>query len=93
MDLFSWSWLFLALYVSVMDMNVVLLIWVGVGGFIATLMDPLVLGSLWRGVTRVGALAGFWAGAVIFIFIHGGFVTGQVFEDTTLAWVLQYRLP
>jgi len=74
LDLFSWSWLFLALYVSVMDMNVVLLIWVGVGGFIA-------------------ALASFWAGAAIFILIHGGFVTGQVFEDTTPAWVLQNRLP
>ncbi|NIW25322.1 MAG: sodium:pantothenate symporter, partial [Gammaproteobacteria bacterium] len=35
----------------VMDMNVVLLVWVGIGGFTAAMAGPLVLGSLWRGVT------------------------------------------
>jgi Na+/proline symporter len=45
---------------------------------------PLVLGSLWRGVTRAGALAGFWAGAVAFIAIHGQFVSGLWLEGTAL---------
>ena len=53
------------------NMNVVLLMWVGVGGFIAALMGPLVIGSFWFGVTRAGAVAGFWSGAATFIVIRG----------------------
>jgi Na+/proline symporter len=60
----------------VIDMNVVLLIWAGVGGFTAALAGPLVLGSVWDGVSRSGALAGFWTGAVVFILIHTGVISG-----------------
>jgi Na+/proline symporter len=67
-----------------MDMNVVLLMWIGVGGFVAALMGPLVLGSIWSGVTRAGALAGFWAGAVVFILIRGEFVSGLWLTGTSL---------
>jgi len=68
----------------VMDMNVVLLVWIGVGGFVAALMGPLVIGSIWRGVTPAGALAGFWTGAVIFILIHAEIVSGEWLIDTSL---------
>lgn len=68
----------------VMDMNVVLLVWVGIGGFTAAMAGPLVLGSLWRGVTRAGALAGFWAGAASFVAIHGELVSGLWLEGTVL---------
>jgi Na+/proline symporter len=68
----------------VMDMNVVLLVWVGIGGFTAALAGPLVLGSLWRGVTRSGALAGFWAGATAFVLIHGEIVSGRWLDGTVL---------
>ncbi|MFQ5660319.1 MAG: sodium:solute symporter [Gammaproteobacteria bacterium] len=61
----------------VMDMNVVLLVWIGIGGFTAALMGPLVLGSLWQGVNRAGALAGFWGGAVTFILIHAEIISGD----------------
>ena len=60
----------------VMDMNVVLLVWVGIGGFTATLAGPLVLGSVWNGVTRAGALWGFWTGAVLFVLIHSEVLAG-----------------
>jgi len=60
----------------VIGMNVVLLIWAGVGGFIAALAGPLVLGSIWTGVTTRGALSGFWTGAVAFILIHTGILPG-----------------
>jgi len=56
----------------VMDMNIALLVWAGIGGFIAALAGPLVLGSVWSGVSRAGALAGFWTGAIVFILIHTG---------------------
>ena len=59
-----------------MDMNVVLLMWIGVGGFVAALMGPLVVGSVWFGVTRAGALSGFWAGALTFVLIRGDIVSG-----------------
>jgi Na+/proline symporter len=58
-----------------MEMNVTLLMWIGVGGFVAALMGPLVVGSFWLGVTRVGALAGFWAGAITFVLIRGEFMS------------------
>jgi sodium/proline symporter len=67
-----------------MDMNVVLLMWIGVGGFVAALMGPLVLGSVWFGVTRTGALAGFWAGAATFILIRGEIVSGLWLVGTPL---------
>jgi len=67
-----------------MDMNVVLLQWIGVGGFVAALMGPLVVGSFWWGVTRAGALAGFWAGAAVFILIRGQFVNGAWLAGTGL---------
>jgi hypothetical protein len=34
------------------------------------------LGSVWLGVTRSGALAGFWSGAATFILIRGEIVSG-----------------
>ncbi len=55
---------------SVIDMNIVLLIWSGVGGFTAALAGPLVLGSIWNGVSRNGALWGFWTGAITFVLIY-----------------------
>ncbi|HSG65558.1 MAG TPA: sodium:pantothenate symporter [Gammaproteobacteria bacterium] len=71
----------------VMDMNVVLLVWIGIGGFTAALAGPLVLGSIWDGVTRAGALAGFWTGALAFVAIHGGLVSGRWLEGTRLEHV------
>ena len=68
----------------VMDMNVVLLVWVGIGGFTASLAGPLVLGSLWNGVTRAGALWGFWTGAVLFVLIHGEVFSGRWPAGTVL---------
>jgi len=68
----------------VMGMNVVLLVWVGVGGFIAALSGPLVLGSIWSGVTRAGAITGFWTGAVAFVLIHGEILSGGWLAGTSL---------
>ncbi len=69
---------------ATMGMNVVLLMWTGVGGFVAALMGPLVVGSIWFGVTRAGALAGFWAGALTFVLVRGDIVSGSWFYGTSL---------
>ena len=74
----------IALGWSIMNMNVTLLIWAGVGGFTAAMMGPLVFGSLWGGVTKTGALAGFWAGAISFILIHGEIISGHWLTGTAL---------
>ena len=73
-----------ALAWAVMDMNVVLLIWAGVGGFIAAMAGPLVLGAVWNGVSRAGALIGFWTGAIVFIVIHTGLIAADWFSGTSL---------
>ncbi len=52
------------------DINVAILVWIGVGGMMAAFAGPLLLGVLWRGVTRAGAYAGFTAGAAVFLLIH-----------------------
>jgi len=73
-----------ALAWHVLDKNVVLLIWAGIGGFTAALMGPLFLGSLWRGVTRSGALAGFWSGALVFVLIHAETISADWFTGSVL---------
>jgi Na+/proline symporter len=67
-----------------MDMNVVLLQWIGVGGFVAALMGPLVVGSFWWGVTRAGAFTGFWAGAAVFVLIRAQWIKGEWLAGSAL---------
>ena len=74
-----------ALAWAVMDMNVVLLVWTGVGGFIAAMAGPLVLGAVWTGVSRAGALSGFWTGAVLFVLIHAQIVSADWLAGTGFA--------
>ncbi|MFZ5653441.1 MAG: sodium:solute symporter family protein [Pseudomonadota bacterium] len=54
--------------------NIALMIWAGLGGLMAALVGPLVLGVFWRGVTPHGALWGFVAGAVGFIALYQGWL-------------------
>ncbi|MDX1382897.1 MAG: sodium:pantothenate symporter, partial [Thermoanaerobaculia bacterium] len=59
---------------SLMDMNIALLVWIGSGGMMAAFAGPLVLGALWRGVTRAGAFAGLITGMGTFIVLHTGMI-------------------
>ncbi len=65
-------------------MNVALLIWAGVGGMMAALSGPFMLGVLWRGLTRGGAIAGFFAGAAVFIVLKVGWITG---DSGVMGWL------
>ena len=56
---------------STRDMNVALLVWIGVGGMMAATAAPMFLGVLWQGSSRVGALTGFLVGGVAFSVLHG----------------------
>ena len=52
------------------DVNVALIVWIGNGGMMAAFAGPLVVGALWRGVTRYGAYAGLVGGFVTFLILH-----------------------
>ena len=56
------------------EMNVLLLVWIGLGGMMAALSGPLILGLLWKGVTKAGAISGFISGALAFSIAHTGFI-------------------
>ena len=67
-----------------LDMNVALLVWIGIGGMMAALAGPLVLGVLWRGVTRAGAITGFVTGAAAFVLAKAGLLPPAWFDGTPL---------
>lgn len=64
-----------------LSMNVLLLVWIGLGGMMAALAGPLLLGVLWRGATTAGAIAGFVGGAGAFIVLHSGVIEPYWFGD------------
>ena len=57
------AWLF-------MERNIALTVWIGIGGMMAAFAGPLVVGALWKGVTRPGAYAGLVSGFVAFVALH-----------------------
>ncbi|HBD11330.1 MAG TPA: sodium:pantothenate symporter [Porticoccaceae bacterium] len=56
--------------------NIALMVWVGLGGMMAALAGPLIIGVFWRGVTRQGAIWGFVAGAVSFTVLRNAWLPG-----------------
>ncbi|MEM7467230.1 MAG: sodium:pantothenate symporter [Pseudomonadota bacterium] len=59
------------------DMNIALLVWVGVGGMMAAIAGPMFLGIFWRGATRAGALTGFFVGGAVFTVLKAGWLNGE----------------
>ena len=73
---------------SLLDYNIALLVWIGTGGMMSAFAGPLVLGALWRGVTRKGAYAGLVTGMFTFIMLHGQFLEPTWFGSTGPLWEL-----
>lgn len=65
-----------------MDVNVAMIIWIGVGGMMAAFAGPLVLGAVWKGVTRAGALSGLVVGVAVFGITHGGLIDPSWFGSS-----------
>ena len=59
-----------ALAWTLIETNIALIVWIGNGGLMAAFAGPLVVGALWRGVTRTGAYAGLVSGFVTFFILH-----------------------
>ena len=73
------------------ETNIGLIIWMGTGGMMAAFAGPLVMGALWRGVTRTGAYWGLVCGMGSFVLLHTGALEPAWFADTLLfdgvAWL------
>ena len=73
------------------DMNVALIVWIGIGGMMAAFAGPLVMGALWKGVTRAGAYAGLIAGFATFVVLHDQWLSPDWFDggllDTAITWL------
>jgi sodium/proline symporter len=54
--------------------NIALMVWAGLGGMMAALAGPLILGVFWRGVTKQGAIWGFVMGAISFTVLRNGWL-------------------
>jgi Na+/proline symporter len=55
---------------ALIETNISLIVWIGNGGMMAAFAGPLVMGALWRGVTRWGAYAGLASGFFSFLILH-----------------------
>lgn len=76
---------------SLMNTNIALIVWIGNGGMMAAFAGPLVMGVLWRGVTKYGAYAGLASGFFTFLILHTGSLDPAWFGSGTLhnivAWL------
>lgn len=64
---------------STRNMNVALLVWIGVGGMMAASAAPMFLGVLWRRATRAGSITGFIVGGAVFSILHSGTIDAAWF--------------
>ena len=59
---------------ALMDRNVAMIVWIGTGGLMAAFAGPLVVGAIWSGVTKAGAMAGLLGGVGVFSITHGALI-------------------
>ena len=69
---------------ALLDVNIALIVWIGNGGMMAAFAGPLVLGALWRGVTRTGAYVGLVSGFFTFLILHMQLLDPAWFAPGTL---------
>ena len=73
-----------ALAWSMLDMNVTIIVWIGTGCMMAAFAGPLILGAVWRGVTRAGAFAGLLGGGLVFIITFNALINPEWFAPGML---------
>ncbi len=77
---------------SMLDTNVTLIVWIGTGCMMAAFAGPLVLGALWRGVTKAGAFAGLLTGGFTFIITFNAMIDpnwfGPGFLKDAATWLV-----
>ena len=73
-----------ALAWQMLDMNVTIIVWIGTGCMMAAFAGPLILGAVWRGVTKAGAFAGLLSGGLIFIVTFNAMIDPAWFNPGVL---------
>lgn len=73
---------------ALMDKNVALIVWIGTGGMMAAFAGPLVVGALWRGVTKAGAYSGLLLGFLTFVFLHSQTIDPSWFSTESSAFYI-----
>tara|TARA_A100001037_G_scaffold261995_1_gene251328 strand:+ start:858 stop:2432 length:1575 start_codon:yes stop_codon:yes gene_type:complete len=73
-----------------MDTNVALIVWIGTGGMMAAFAGPLVMGSIWRGVTTSGAVAGLISGVTVFSITHAAIISPDWFSSPLLKGIAEW---
>ncbi len=79
-----------ALAWSMLDMNVTIIVWIGTGCMMAAFAGPLILGAVWRGVTKAGAFAGLLSGGIVFIVTFNAMIRPEWFEPGVLRYAAQW---
>ncbi len=84
-----WSIIFVLLGAAVLayysiGQNIALMVWVGLGGMMAALAGPMILGVFWRGVTRQGAIWGFITGAIAFTVLRNAWLPAGVVDGNLI---------
>ena len=69
---------------QMLDTNVTIIVWIGTGCMMAAFAGPLILGAVWKGVTKAGAFAGLLAGGVTFIVTFNGMINPAWFGEGAL---------
>ncbi len=70
---------------ALLEVNIAIIVWIGIGGMMAAFAGPLVVGALWRGVTRRGAYAGLLAGFTTFAVLYLQLIDPAWFNPGPLA--------
>ena len=77
---------------ALQDENIAIIVWVGTGGMMSAIAGPLVVGALWRGVTREGAYAGLILGFFAFVVLKAQWLNPEWFVNmgflhSVIAWL------
>ena len=72
------------------ERNIALIVWIGIGGMMAAFAGPLVVGALWKGVTRAGAYSGLVGGFLTFVVLHAQLLDPDWFSGTLLHGVASW---
>ena len=75
---------------NMLDMNVTIIVWIGSGCMMAAFAGPLILGSVWPGVTKYGAFAGLISGGLTFILVFNRAIDPAWFAPGMLQNAVQW---
>ena len=75
---------------NMLDMNVTIIVWIGSGCMMAAFAGPLILGSVWSGVTKSGAFAGLISGGLTFILVFNRAIDPEWFAPGMLQNAVQW---